>query len=91
MTVYNIPKNIIGNIGIFNNDGTVETYTECYDNVEIWCNSMIEDIGTPLHIKINNYHGSVNLLQKIVTCQDQMFIASNSYYQNLFWDELNDI
>ena len=63
--------NITDNALVYN-DGKVYSDNYCYDTAEIWCNSMIEDIGPPLYIMTERYNRDSNAMTNIKKCQEMM-------------------
>jgi hypothetical protein len=64
--------------GLFTENGTIYSNTQCYDTVEAWCNGMIEDVGPPLYLITDTYYGESDTMIRIRNCQDMMFDASST-------------
>jgi hypothetical protein len=70
-------QNSISAYSTIHPNGTVNVWLPrddnyCYQNVETWCEAMIETIGRPLYLMTDTYYGENGLVPQIKACQERM-------------------
>lgn len=81
VTVYHggLFKGNATNNALIIDNGTVYSSNYCHDTVEMWCNSMIEEVGPPLYLLTDTYYGENEITSKIRNCQDTMGKVSGNW------------
>jgi len=61
---------------IVDKNGTVFSHDKCYDDIETWCDGMIEAVGAPLYLLTDSYYGNNENVTRIASCQQKMAAVS---------------
>jgi len=53
---------------------------QCFDNIPLWCNAMIQLSGAPVYLMTDTYYRGNEHLPVVMACQRKMFRVSGVPY-----------